>query len=214
MISKIPPGILEFYKPLSLWECFYLRTRWRLCPFEKIESLVPRKGKILDLGCGYGLLANLLAARHPGRSVTGLDLNATRIDVARRSAVGRRNITFYHADLEDIAESRFDVIIMTDVLHHIPREKSGRLLSIAVSRLQASGRLIILDVDRVPAWKHYAARTIDRLLNPGAPLYYRSREEMRQLLERFSLQVEMTIPSHRGLPLSDIIYVCRKNPPS
>jgi len=63
VLRSIPNSIFDLYKPVSRWESFYLKTRWRLCPFELIESCIPLKGRILDFGCGYGMLSNFLEKR-------------------------------------------------------------------------------------------------------------------------------------------------------
>jgi len=210
MIPKIVPEVFEVYKPVSIWESFYLRTRWRLCPYESVETLIPKTGKILDLGCGYGMLTNLIALKGPSRSVIGIDLNSRRIRTAKRSSNNRNNIVFHCIALENLEASTYDAVVMTDVLHHIDDIKVKLLLAIITSFLSNNGVLVILDVDRTPFWKFYITYLIDRLLNPISPLHYRSLGKLRHLIERFPLNIENIIRSHKGLPLSDIIYFCRK----
>jgi len=210
MVPKIPSRILEVYKPVSLWESFYLRTRWRLCPYELVESLLPEMGRILDFGCGYGMLTNLLALRSPSRSVFGIDLNKKRIHVAQRSASNRNNITFHCGDIEGLEMAQFDAVVMTDVLHHIDDANVEILLEKINSCLRSEGILAILDVDKTPFWKFCITYVIDKLLNPRARLHYYTAQDMERLLRRLRLATEKIIRAHKGLPLSDIIYLCRK----
>jgi len=210
VLPKIPKQVLEAYKPISIWESFYLRTRWRLCPYERVELLLPEKGKILDFGCGYGLLGNLLTLKCPSRSVVGIDLNKKRIRIAERSAKNRKNITFHYGDIERLEIAQFDAVVMTDVLHHIDDSNLKILLENINSRLRSDGILVILDVDKIPFWKFFVAFSIDRLLNPNEQLYFRSMSDMQRLFKPFPLKIEKIIHSHRGLPLSDIIYICKK----
>jgi len=212
MLPEILPEVLEVYRPLSVWDSFYLRTRWRLCPFELVESLVPKSGNILDFGCGYGMLANLLNLKSPSRMVVGIDMNEKRISVAKHSIGNRRNISFHCNSLESTEAVQNDAVVMTDVLHHIDDYGVNRLFETINLRLSDNGIIIILDVDKAPLWKFCVTYLIDRLLNPGSGLYYRSQKEMRLLLDRFPVCFEKVIYANRGLPLSDIIYVCRKNP--
>ena len=107
MLSKIPPDLLELYRPMTSRESFYLRTRWRLCPFERVESLIPKEGSILDFGCGCGLLTNLLALRGPSRSVLAVDLDRDRIRVAERSVKDRKNVRFRCGDVDTLGPARF-----------------------------------------------------------------------------------------------------------
>ncbi len=210
MLPKIPPYLLELYKPLSNWESFYLRTRWRLCPYELVESLLPQRGKILDVGCGYGLLANLIASKCRARSVVGIDLSASRVRVAKRSVKGRSNIMFLYGDVESLEIAQYDLVVMTDVLHHMDESKAKIVLERISFSLRRNGVLVILDVEKEPFWKFYITYVIDRFLNPEGRLYYRSVPEMGRLLQSFSLAVEKIIPADKGLPLSDIIYLCKK----
>lgn len=213
MLRSIPPSILDLYKPVSRWESFYLKTRWRLCPFELIESCIPRKGRVLDFGCGYGMLGNFLAERSPERTVVGVDLNSMRIGVARRSVRERTNIRFHLGDVESLATSPFDAAVMTDVLHHIEDQKVEILLRKVCTCLGESGLLAVLDVDRKPFWKFCITYAIDSLLNPTDRLYYRPVRRIEEILMGAGMQVERVIPADEGLPLADVLLLCRKKRP-
>lgn len=210
MLSRIPLQLLERYKPLSTWESFYLRTRWRLCPFELVESHVPRNGKILDFGCGYGMLSNFLALKSPDRQVMGIDLNQSRIEVAKRSSKGHPEVSFQLGDIRDFQGIPFDAVVMTDVLHHIDEDNVRVLLRIIRSCLSDDGTLAVLDVDRSPLRKFYTTYLIDRLLNLTRPLHYRSGGLLKLLLSRSGFRVQEVVRADRDLPLSDVIYLCRK----
>jgi 2-polyprenyl-3-methyl-5-hydroxy-6-metoxy-1,4-benzoquinol methylase len=216
MLSRIPLQLLDRYRPLSTWESFYLRTRWRLCPFEAVESHVPRKGRILDFGCGYGMLSNFLALKSPDRQVLGIDLNRARIEVARRSAKGHPEVCFQLGDVRDFQGIPFDAVVMTDVLHHIDDASVRALLRIIHVCLSDQGTLVVLDVDRSPIRKFYTTYLIDRFLNLNRSLHYRSRDLLMRLLDETGIRVHQALPADRGLPLSDVIYLCRKSqePPS
>lgn len=213
MLRSIPPSILDLYRPLSRWESFYLRTRWRLCPFELLDSRLPLQGQILDFGCGYGMLSNLLAERSRERIVTGIDLNPTRIGVARRTVAGRRNIRFHLGDVASLDASPFDAVVMTDVLHHIRDAHAATLLGKIHRCLGRDGLLAILDVDRKPFWKFCVTYGIDSLLNPTDRLWYRSLRGMQKILEAAGLQTREVIRADRGLPLADVLLLCRKGRP-
>ncbi len=211
MLTRIPLELLKRYQPLSAWESFYLRTRWRLCPFETVESHVPIKGRILDFGCGYGMLSNYLSLRSPGRRVLGIDLNQSRVEVAMRSSKGHPEVSFQLGDVRDFQGIPFDAVVMTDVLHHIDQERVRVLLGIMRSCLSEDGILVVLDVDRHPLRKFYTTYLIDRLLNLTRSLHYRSKEVLVHLLEGSGFQVRRVVPADQDLPLSDVIYLCRKD---
>ncbi|MEW6668805.1 MAG: class I SAM-dependent methyltransferase [Thermodesulfobacteriota bacterium] len=212
MLPRIPEPLLDVYRPLSLWESFYLRTRWRLCPFDLLESTLPRKGRILDFGCGYGILTNLLALRSPDRELVGIDLNRDRIGVAARSVAGRRNIRFHLGDVETLDPEPFDAVVMTDVLHHIDDLHVEILLKKIRQCLRSQGILAIQDVGRRPFWKFAVTYTIDAFLNPTRRLWYRSVPRLRNLLTASALRPERVIPVDKDLPLADVLFLCRKDP--
>jgi SAM-dependent methyltransferase len=210
MLSRIPVQLLDRYRPYSTWESFYLRTRRHLCPFEVVESHVPQKGRILDFGCGYGLLSNFLALKSPDRQVLGIDLNKARIEVAKRSSKGHPEVWFQLDDVRDFQGIPFDAVVMTDVLHHIDDANVRVLLQLIRSCLNAQGTLVVLDVDRSPIRKFYTTYLIDRLLNPSRPLHYRPRNLLSRLLGQTGFRVHHALPADRNLPLSDVIYLCKK----
>jgi SAM-dependent methyltransferase len=65
---------------------------------------------VLDLGCGTGTFALLLAAR--GRTVIGVDPAAASLDVARRKP-GAHRVTWVHGDARALPDARADLVTMT-----------------------------------------------------------------------------------------------------
>ena len=65
-----------------------------LWPFADINSILPQKGTIIDLGCGDGLVAYYLADHDPKRQVIGIDLNANKINQARSLKPRLKNLQF------------------------------------------------------------------------------------------------------------------------
>ena len=100
--------------------------------------------RIVDLGCGNGRLANLLA--RAGNSVTGIDSSEEQIRLARESAPAGSAPTFLHAAMEStgLPDASFDVVILSQSLHHAAKPKEA----LAESRrlLAPGGRILILDL--------------------------------------------------------------------
>src|SRR5947209_18095343 len=65
-----------------------LRLAFGLLSADLLNSYLAADGTVVDIGCGYGVLANQLALGHEGRSVLGIDSDPRRIGVAR-STVGK-----------------------------------------------------------------------------------------------------------------------------
>ena len=85
--------------------------------------------RILDVGCGNGALAADIADNADTVSIYAIDLSQDNIDLAIEQ-YGRRNITYVCGDaLEDLPDTNFDVIVLSNVLEHIEeRENFLRLL--------------------------------------------------------------------------------------
>jgi 2-polyprenyl-3-methyl-5-hydroxy-6-metoxy-1,4-benzoquinol methylase len=156
------------------------------------------------------MLSNFLSLKSPHRRVLGVDLNRARIKVAKRSSIGHPEVSFQLGDVRDFQGIPFEAVVMTDVLHHIDEDSVRVLLQIIRSCLSDHGTLVVLDVDRFPLRKFYTTYLIDRLLNMTRSLHYRSRELLTRLLAQSGFSVQQAVAADRDLPLSDVIYVCRK----
>jgi SAM-dependent methyltransferase len=104
------------------------------------EFLGDLRGRdVLDLGCGTGELTVLLA--RGGARVTGLDLSARSVDVARRRARlngVRQGCTFVVSAAETLpfADGSFDAVVGKAVLHHVD---AARVAPEIVRVLRAGG---------------------------------------------------------------------------
>lgn len=89
--------------------------------FDLIDKVSPRKGqRILDLGCGTGFLASVLAERvGPEGKVTGVDPNKGRLFYAQQKYEGWGNLEFSDGHSEDFPPGPYDVIFSNLVLHWI-----------------------------------------------------------------------------------------------
>lgn len=88
-----------------------------------IEKTVSPKGKkVLDIGCGGGILSEALAKR--GAIVTGIDLAEDAIHTAKMHArQSGLNIDYHLASAEDFARENpntYDIIVCMELLEHVP----------------------------------------------------------------------------------------------
>lgn len=94
-------------------------------------------GRILDLGCGVGVLTEMLS--DAGFNVTGVDGSASKIEIAKRRVF---HATFMVSLFEEFSpEGKFDVIIMKNVLEHV--EDPVLLLTKARRWLSENGVVIV-----------------------------------------------------------------------
>ncbi len=191
------------------WGRFWiLRQRF----LDEIGQYLPRRGRVLDLGCGFGLFSLYYASVRPDLEIEGIDLNARRIAMARRAAerLGLRTVRYEVGNATEFRGGRlFDAAYMLDIVHHIPAETVRPLLEQVAKALPAGGRLLIKDVDTRPAWKRRFTHALDWLMDPGSPVRYWSGEELQRLLE----EVGFTVYRHLMvdiLPYPHVLYICER----
>ncbi len=207
--DKIYLELLELYKNQGIFVNLYNKIRWKLTVFEELEGFVPKEGRIIDIGCGTGLLANYLALTGPEREVIGFDISKRRIEIAEKS-VGKnlKNVKFYLGDVRDFNYGKFDCIIMTDFLHHISYELQESLLKRIKNLLKNGSLTIIQEIDLKPTSKFLFAKFIDIIKNPHNKNYYRSVKNFKSLFESIGFEVRVVYPK-KVLPLSNLIYICK-----
>ncbi len=78
--------------PVLEW---YLRVKIRLeNDYQLFHDLLPKQGRILDIGCGYGFMSYMLAICSTGREIIGYDYDEEKIAVANHCFSRNENIHF------------------------------------------------------------------------------------------------------------------------
>ncbi len=158
-----------------------------------LNKLAPRRGKLLDYGCGTGHF--LAAAQSAGWQVAGFEPNAG----ARAEASARLKQPVGQQSLAELPAGTFDAITLWHVLEHV--HTLNETLAQLVSLLKPDGVLLIAvpNVESLDA-QHYreqwAAYDVPRHLYHFAP------KSMAQLLKKHKMTIRETLP----MPL-DAYYV-------
>jgi SAM-dependent methyltransferase len=110
-----------------------------------LGQLPTRCGQALDVGCGTGSFARLLAGRCD--RVLGIDLSPRMVAVARARSGGHPNIDYLVADATtwQFPRSRFDCVASIAAAHHLPLTPLLERLGEAVA---PGGTLLVLDIYR------------------------------------------------------------------
>ncbi len=130
--------------------------------------------RVLDLGCGGGILSEALAGA--GARVTAIDLSLEQIEVARLHALeSALDIDYRHCASAALAEEQpgsFDVITCMEMLEHVP--EPAAILADCARLLKPGGRLFLSTINRNPksfALAIVAAEHLLRLLPTGTHRY-------------------------------------------
>lgn len=103
---------------------------------------------VLDLGCGTGTLALLTHRMRPGARVTGVDIDARILDIARRKiARAGASIDVHQGSATDppFQPASFDRILTTLMLHHLTTPQKRETLGAAHRLLRPGGELHVAD---------------------------------------------------------------------
>ncbi|MCX6283973.1 MAG: methyltransferase domain-containing protein, partial [Bacteroidetes bacterium] len=192
--------VLNFvYKgPVLEW---YLRIKLRLEEnYSLLNVTVPRRGEILDLGCGYGFVSYMLAITSAERKITGIDYDEEKIRLAGSGFLKSNQLTFLAGDIRSYEFQAKDCIILSDVLHYILPEDQEQLLMRCMTNLKDGGCIIIRDADESREKLHSRSKFTE-LLSTGMKfnktydetlsLHFISAGRLRQIASQagFSLEV-------------------------
>lgn len=112
---------------------------------DNIETPNPR---ILDVGCGGGILAEALA--QAGAQVTGIDLSLPSLEAARRHAqAGGLQIDYRAIAAEQIAAEQpgaFDAVACLEMLEHVP--EPGKVIAACAQAVKPGGRVFFSTINR------------------------------------------------------------------
>ena len=145
-----------FKGPMLEW---YMKVKLRMEDNYRIfQNLVPKQGVIIDVGCGYGFMAYMLAYLEPHREITGLDYDDSKIEVAQNGFDKPSNLNFVFSNLLDFTVPMADCIIFSDVLHYLSEQDRILIFTSYASKLLPGGSIIIRDGDNKLAKKHATTR--------------------------------------------------------
>jgi len=114
------------------------------------EKLTVRSPKVLDVGCGGGILSEALAKT--GGQVTGIDLSNDSLKVARQHAqLQGLSIDYRHVSAEEIVRTRtgsFDVVTCMEMLEHVPQPE--KVVAACAQALKPGGHAFFSTINRTP----------------------------------------------------------------
>lgn len=134
-------AVAERYAELE--ETEWPRLRW----LRDLLDRLPDGAHVLDLGCGNGIPADReIVRRH---AVTGVDISARQIELARRNVPGG---VFFHADMTRVSfpPATFEAVVSFYAIGCVPRDEHAALLRRIRGWLRPGGWLLLSeeDVDR------------------------------------------------------------------
>jgi len=146
-----------------------------------VAQWTPKPNRILELGCGEGYSTERLVRQFPDSEILAIDIAP---NIGRLYNGDPERVTFRVAYVEDLAKapsSKFDLIILADVLHHVPESARISMLEAARKILAPGGVLAFKDWERRLSPIHAIAYGADRWLT-GDRISYLTLDEARREL--------------------------------
>jgi SAM-dependent methyltransferase len=183
-------------------------------------DILPEQGRIVDLGCGRGiLLALLTTARHLQYCVTppldfqGMELRQKDAAIARDTLA--LDATILNADIRTEAIPACQVAFLLDVLLYMDKAAQEALLQRVAQALQPKGILIIREADASAGFRYLVTWLGERFCALGRghwrqQYFYRRQQDWATLLAALGFKVE-TYPMSQGTPFANVLFVAQRN---
>lgn len=113
------------------------------CPFGALLAELPRGARLLDYGCGHGVLVGL-AADHAAARVTGVDIDERKVAVARRCAPPGAELRAIAPG--DVPAGPWEAITVVDVLYLLAPAQQRDLLLRLAGELGPGGVLLVKEM--------------------------------------------------------------------
>jgi SAM-dependent methyltransferase len=189
------------------------------------NGLIPPNARVLDLGCGQGLLASLMRAcsmyaqqgRWPGNwaaaparvRVTGIEMMESDIERARASLGDAGE--FVCGDMRTTPFPQVDTVVILDVLHYITVPEQNEVLARVRDSLSSHGRLLLRVGDKASRRGFLTSQWVDAIVtrvrgHRVTPTFGRTLAEWKTQLESLGFEVRSEQPMSK-LPFANVLLV-------
>lgn len=103
--------------------------------------------KVLDAGCGSGVLCRYLEENHPGLDIYGCDISSESLKHCRQNSLKSETSYFEHNFVDHKIDQKFDLIVSRLVFHHLSLVQQKKALKNLWSSLNPEGEICLIDVD-------------------------------------------------------------------
>jgi cyclopropane fatty-acyl-phospholipid synthase-like methyltransferase len=189
------------------------------------RGLLTERRRILDLGCGQGLLTAWLRAAQqlydaglwtPGwpapprpQSMAGLELMESDVQRARRALGDESGIS--QGDIRHATFGNVDAVVILDVLHYMDGPAQREVLKKVRTALPAGGLLLVRIGDAASGLRFRYSQWVDRLVmllrgHAWVRTHCRSVPQWQELLRECAFEVQ-AMPMSQGTPFANVLLV-------
>ncbi len=129
-----------------------------------IGAWVPQAKKILEVGCGEGAMTQRIVRTYPTASVTAIDITP---NLGRLFQGPTSTVTFCQETVADVARREprsFDLVVLADVIHHVPADARRPLMCAIDQAMVPNGSMLFKDWVASATPIHWLCAISDRYL--------------------------------------------------
>lgn len=188
------------------------------------NGLLPDEGRLIDLGCGLGILSALLTVarnQHKAGSwnpdwsippqnieLQGVELLNWKVEAAKL-ALGDRAV-ICQGDIRIFDLPGCSAVIILDVLLYLNAAEQWHILQRIASTLLPGGILLLREGDAAGGLRYHVTRLAEHICclwrgQGWQALHYRSKAEWIALLEELGFSVD-SLPMSQGTPFSNVLF--------
>ncbi len=219
--GRFAPGsprkrVLSLYRSAPAMTRAHVVVRWATCPIPAVAAQLPPAGRILDVGCGHGLLSLFLALESSDREIVGIDVDGDKLAAARAAAVGAGLAARFETVAGDeLPAGPWHGIGIVDVLYLLSAGDQHSLLRSCAEALEPGGVLAVKEMALAPRWKArwnvlQETAAVKLLgITEGEALTFLAPADMAAAMAEGGLTVKDR-PIHRGYPHPHHLLVGQK----
>ena len=207
-IDKFSALAHRWWDPTSEFKPLHAINPLRLGWIESITSLAGKK--VLDVGCGGGILAESLSKA--GGIVTGIDLSVKALKVAELHQLeSNTSVKYRSISAEDLAKEepeQYDVVTCMEMLEHVPDPSS--VVQACATLCKPGGRIFFSTLNRNPKSYLFAiigAEYVLRLLPKGTHEYDKFIKPSE--LAGFTRQAGLELLEIKGMTYNPLTQIYR-----
>ena len=164
-----------------------------------LSSMWPAS-RILEIGCGDGSFGDRLLAKYPQADYVGIDIASKPGGLFRGDSSRAVFHSLSSADFIATSPGVFDLVVLVDVVHHVPGPLRERLLRDLQALTAIGGHYVVKDWEPTRTIGHYAAYGADRYIT-GDRISHVPLPDMKEMLDGWlgdPLVIEARIPPRRN----------------
>jgi 2-polyprenyl-3-methyl-5-hydroxy-6-metoxy-1,4-benzoquinol methylase len=198
--------------PVLEW---YMRIKTKMeNNYALFHELLPEKGRILDIGCGYGFMSYMLHFLAPEREILGLDYDEDKIITAQHGYLKGAQLNFECVDVTQYQFDNYDAFLISDVLHYLTPEQQEQVLAECINKLNPGGIIVVRDGDLDLEKKHERTKLTEFFSTKVVgfnktqnKLTFFSSSRMREIVAKYGATMEQIDNTKY---LSNVIFIIKK----